>query len=339
MTKWIRKQYAESFVFDKEEQQRLRYRPVVKASVQIRSRMDASHPDTIKFVEGKDFVVNDEEGWIRRTKESRIPDWSQHVLYGKKDFDHTLFGDYSNRDFTVYADYEYEQDEDADETGGGGDLEYDALASVKEKLQKGQVVTFVVYGDSISAGGEASEERYTYYRRFSDHLADLYPNGNIRVVNCAIGGETSEGGAGRVEHDVVPHLPDLVTIAYGMNDQNKFNNGNAISLYDYMTNIRFMIETIRRRGDVSIILVTPCQPNPLWTYTSGQIGEYAEALRQLGREYGIGVADVYAVWQRELDEGKTPESLLLNNINHPNDYGHYLYYKAFEPILLGKRRS
>jgi acyl-CoA thioesterase I len=236
----------------------------------------------------------------------------------------------------VYADYAYELGEQATYTSRSGDLENDVLAGVKKKLQNGQEITYVVYGDSISEGGDASEERYTYYRRFADYLVNLHPNGNIRILNKAIGGETSEGGAGRVEQDVVSHCPDLVTIGYGMNDQNKFKHGNDVSLDDYEKYIRHIVEKIKRNGDAVIILVTPCQPNPLWQHSSGQIGEYAEVLRRLGREYRIDVADAHAIWQCELEAGKTPESLLLNNINHPNDYGHWLYYKAFEPILLGK---
>ncbi|WP_130610482.1 hypothetical protein [Cohnella abietis] len=57
-------------------------------------------------------------------------------------------------------------------------------------------------------------------------------------------------------------------------------------------------------------------------YKSGDIHHYAEMIRRLGDEYGIGVTVAHILWQQELNAGKTPESLLLNNINHPNGYGH-----------------
>ena len=50
-------------------------------------------------------------------------------------------------------------------------------------------------------------------------------------------------------------------------------------------------------------------------------------------EEGIDVADAHALWQEELAAGKTSASLLLNNINHPNDYGHTIYHKAFLKML------
>jgi acyl-CoA thioesterase I len=36
---------------------------------------------------------------------------------------------------------------------------------------------------------------------------------------------------------------------------------------------------------------------------------------------------VYGPWMKVL-ERKDPESLLANNINHPNDFGHWLYFQA-----------
>ncbi|MCQ6561049.1 SGNH/GDSL hydrolase family protein [Paenibacillus mendelii] len=330
----MRRQTAESFVFVSEELLKLRHLPNKSDSVQVSSHADALHPDRVLYEEGVDYIVDYENGLIGRTAESRIPDWSKHVLCGIQDFNHTLFEDYSNRNYTVYAGYSYDSGQEtghAEQKSSGSQA--DILKRIASKLQAGEEVLYAVYGDSISTGGEASEDKFTYFHRFADHLKRLYPKGSIRIVNKAIGGEASDGGAGRVEEDLLPLNPDLVTIGYGMNDQNKFEHGNGVPLADFDQNLRRMIEVLRDQAGSDIVLVTPCAPNPLWRHTSGQTGEYAAVIRQLGIEYGLGVADVTAVWERELAAGKTPESLLLNNINHPNDYGHYLYYLAFADML------
>ncbi|WP_162463253.1 SGNH/GDSL hydrolase family protein [Paenibacillus psychroresistens] len=328
----IKQQIAESFVFMNEDQQRLQLQSAIRGSMRLRSHTDKGHKDVIYYEEEQDYIVDYDQGWIARTEGSRIPNWSKHPLCGIKQFDHNLYPDYSNREYTVFGDYDCEMTdiEASNERAAEGK---DRLMNVKKKLASGQKVTYVVYGDSISEGGEASEERYSYFSRFSAQLTSLYPDGSLEIVNKAIGGETSEGGAERVNEDVVACLPDLVTIGYGMNDQNQFEYGNTVSLKQYEQNIRFIIETIQSSSDATIVLVTPCQPNPLWQHTSGRIGEYAEVLRRLGDIYQIAVADAYSIWQQALIAGKTPECLLLNNINHPNDYGHYLYYKAFERII------
>lgn len=325
-----RVQEAESFVFAEIEKQRMRYAPIAAGGVQVRSHADADHPDAVAFAEGIDFEVDYDSAMISRTANSRIPDWSKHPLYGIHPFDHTQFTDYGNRPYTVYAHYEY--DDVAAETGRHGliRIEDTTFAGLRRKLEDGCEVVYAVFGDSISAGGDASCERYAFYGRLAEWLERRYPQSRVRIVNRAFNGETSEGGAGRVAEDILPLRPDLVTIGYGMNDQNKYEHGCGVPLADYERNIRHIVAEIRRGCVAAIVLVTPCEPNPHWKHTSGQIGEYAEALRKIARGLGIGVADAHLLWRRELDAGKTPESLLLNNINHPNDYGHSVYFKAFQ---------
>jgi hypothetical protein len=41
--------------------------------------------------------------------------------------------------------------------------------------------------------------------------------------------------------------------------------------------------------------------------------------------------DVYTAWKNVLLRKDQP-SLLANNINHPNDFGHWLYEQAFEAM-------
>ncbi len=60
---------------------------------------------------------------------------------------------------------------------------------------------------------------------------------------------------------------------------------------------------------------------------------YAAATEQVAREKQCAFADVYHVWM-SMGERKKPEDLLGNNINHPNDFGHWLYLQAFETLRL-----
>ncbi|MGO4270404.1 SGNH/GDSL hydrolase family protein [Paenibacillus sp. TAF58] len=134
--------------------------------------------------------------------------------------------------------------------------------------------------------------------------------------------------------DVIGQAPDLVTIGYGMNDQNKQPNGaNAISPEQYKQNISAMVEGIQQHTESDIVLITPCLPNPLWKYASPNVTDYADKLRELGFKYQIGVADLQRIWLDELAAGKTHESLLINNVNHPNGYGHSLYALALNSLL------
>ena len=60
---------------------------------------------------------------------------------------------------------------------------------------------------------------------------------------------------------------------------------------------------------------------------------YADATEQVAREKHCAFADVYHLWQ-QLAARKKPEDLLGNNINHPNDYGHWIYFRALLSLRL-----
>ncbi|WP_419872377.1 GDSL-type esterase/lipase family protein [Candidatus Pristimantibacillus sp. PTI5] len=330
---WRSSQQTEAFVFVKEEELPLRRQPLPGKRVRIFSDADRNNPEAIEYAEGSDFLVDYTNASIRRTIGSRIADWSRHPLYDIVSFDHTKVEDYSNKAFTVYAEYEYEPEAFVPDIRKVTNRASAIIPSVVDKLQAGEEVIYVVYGDSISTGGEASQNSFTFFKRFADYLCELYPGGSIRIVNKAIGGETSEGGASRVESDVIPIQPDLVSIGYGMNDQNLYEHGLGVPPADYERNLQHIIDKIRACGSSDILLITPCEPNPLWQHSSGRMSEYVQVIHRLGDHYGVGVADVNKLWREELAAGKTPESLLLNNINHPNDYGHHLYFRALVDMM------
>jgi len=324
----------ESFVFTDEEPLPLRRKPLPGIPLRVFKKGDVLNPEVIEYKEGMDYIYDAEQGTLQRTTSSRIANWSDHPLSGIKRFDHTQYEDYSNRAYTVYAEYIHES------SGNEIDFQYaqrgfaSLFPQLTHKLKAGEEAIYAVLGDSISTGGEASEQRLAFYHLFADYVEQLFPGGSIRIINQAIGGEMSSGGVERAEQDIVSLQPDIVSIGYGMNDQNLFDHGVATTPADYEQNMIIMIEQIKASNPTDLILVTPCEPNPEWQHTSGRMSEYVSVLQGLGAKYAIGVADVHTLWQQELAAGKTPSSLLFNNINHPNDYGHYIYFKAFEGMLI-----
>lgn len=320
------RQQNEAFVFVGETAMRFRYPPDRAEPPTVRSQADASSPGAIAFEEGTDYLVDYDRGTIRRTARSRIPDGALHPLHGAVRFDHTNIA-CSNRAYTVYADYRI---------AGTGDCGTSAPSQARDakprrmlgKGKDGRGAVYVVFGDSISGGGDASDEKYMYFNRFLHYVNEREEGGGVRLINKSIGGETSEGGLKRIREDVVALRPTLVSIAYGMNDQNQYEAGPEVEPDAYASNLRAMIACLREIPDCEIVLVTPCSPHPDWKHASGRSGEYADAVRRLSVECNVGVADVHAAWRLELEAGKTPDCLLLNHINHPNDYGHQIYYET-----------
>lgn len=324
---------GETLVFVGEEAQRLRHRPDASAGVALCAMQDAS----VRYEEGADFLVDYDTGRIRRTPQSRIPDWRGHPAWGIRPFDHRYHENYSNASYTCLAEYRT----DDPETDGGAAADADSLLRglslrlperlprLHRKLQRGETASYVVYGDSISTGAEASAPERAYFERFASALRALYPEAGVRVVMGAKGGESSRGGLQRVQDAVVGSRPDLVTIGYGMNDQNRQPDGaNAVPPEEFEANMAQIVEDIRSGTEADIVLLTPCLPNPAWAFASGNVYDYAMRIRAVAKLLDVPISDVQKAWLEELAQGKSHESLLLNNINHPNNYGHAIYARA-----------
>jgi lysophospholipase L1-like esterase len=278
----------------------------------------------VVYEEGRDFVVDYGKGTISRTADSRIPDYSTHVLYDLKDFDHTKFTDWGNHKFFVWADYETTNGKAWAQPNDQSQY----LASVRRKLEAGGPFKIASYGDSITAGGEASEEQFRFQQRYAQHLRTLFPKAEITVQDVSISGYSSQQGIDWFDKYLgTVEKPDLVLVGFGMNDHNIGGPEPA----EFERRIVALVELIRERKGADVILFSAFPPNENWHYGTHRMGEFATATKQAAAEAKCAYVDVFSTCQMVLAR-KDQSSLLGNNINHPNDFGHWLYEQAFEAV-------
>lgn len=79
----------------------------------------------------------------------------------------------------------------------------------KAELKKG--VRVAIVGDSIT-------EQRLYSRFIADYLTACHPDLDAHVVQFGWSGERAAGFLARMDNDLMPFKPDVVTICYGMND-------------------------------------------------------------------------------------------------------------------------
>src|SRR5207253_1880468 len=91
-------QAGESVVLVGEQPGCLNFKPLSGRPIAIRSTYRRDLPQTVQYQAGRDYLIDD-EGHIRRTSGSRIPDFSTNMLYGKEDFDHSNFPGFGNGKF------------------------------------------------------------------------------------------------------------------------------------------------------------------------------------------------------------------------------------------------
>jgi len=216
------------------------------------------------------------------------------------------------------------------------------LGHTLEKLKQKQPVTIAVSGDSISEGYNASAFTKTppflppYPTLIAAQLEATYGS-KITLHNLAVGGWSSRQGADDLDR-VLKCKPDLVVIAYGMNDV------GARDPKGFRSNIESMIRRIREAdAKTEVILIATMTGNPDWVATPAEMFPvYRETLASLAGP-GVVLADLTSVW-RQLLVRKRHVDITGNGVNHPNDYGHRVYAQTIlallvDPALVDRTKS
>lgn len=218
-------------------------------------------------------------------------------------------------------------------------------------LNEGSEFHLVFYGDSITAGWEASgcdelavdlmtlEDCHavvnhppympSWAELVTDALRRQFPNCPVHKYNRAAGGSTTGWGRLHAAALVPPCDPDLVVLGFGMN-----------SLQDppeqYVSEIRQIIQDIRRSHPLcEFLLLSPMVPNPeIAGFQNNALSDQQNALRDLaGREAGIALAEVHSLFLALMERGKEYLALTGNCINHPNDFSVRIYAQSILDTL------
>lgn len=227
-----------------------------------------------------------------------------------------------------FARHQIEVDYRSDEIDFRSELapQRDRLPRCRARLARRERLNITVIGDSISEGYNATafvgsppfEPPYPELVR--RELAERFGT-TVELRNRAIGG-TGCRQAADIADSWLGDRPDLLIVAYGMND---FAHLSATEFIRIMAEIR---ERCRRTSpDTEYLFVASMSGNPQWRLTPpGPDAEYAAALREFvaGSPGDTALADVHKVWSRIL-ERKSFYDLTGNGVNHPNDYGHRIY--------------
>lgn len=312
---------GESLVLADTTPGRLCFDQVVPGSVTVRSTYRPDRAGSVAYDEGRDYVVDYAHGTVARTAQSRLPNHAMHPLFGLKDFDHTRIPDTSNLPYFAWVDYTTTNGRPwATESVPLG-----ALAGMQAVLAAGGPYRVVGYGDSIMCGGEASEPDLRFANRYGRYLQRQFPQTQVTVEDASIPGYTSTHGIMCWDQYLGKTSPDLVLLGWGMNDHNTVDGNEPAA---FRRNLVTLVNMVHERLGADAILLSACPPHDDWHYGTHRMPLYAEMTRLAAAETGVAYADVWGVWQRVLQR-KDQSSLLANNINHPNDFGHWLYLQAF----------
>jgi len=337
----VRFMKAESVVFCKDLQPRtanLLFEPTKIIKVQRATRSQV-------YKEGVDFTL--EGRTLRLTKNSRIPvlkyfsQTRDEKVYRFKEpggFIYSPGGVTKHNDYDIEVTYEYQEGDYADLIKECA--ESDAL-TVFKKLAASKPVTISFFGDSITVGAKASgalsvkakPQRDGYPRLVFNALQKKYPDADMNYINKAVGGKETSWGLKNIPV-IVETKPDLLVLAFGMNDGQKTSKA-------YLKNTRKMVAMVRKKNpEVSLLLVAEFSPNPnLNGARYAWRKENRDGLFSMQKELkNCAVVDVGVV-SRAMVKRKKFCDLSGNNVNHPNDFLHQVYADAaLRALFLGEKQ-
>lgn len=218
------------------------------------------------------------------------------------------------------------------------------LKNTYNKLENGESLHIVFYGDSITAGWEASganeqavdmnslEPDRVHFDRYphmpvwpqlvTDQLRTKYPTATITKDNLSAGGSTAKWGLRHVNElfDRVS-VPDLVFIGFGMNCM--WDKPDVF--LNYISGIRN--ELCKRNPDCEFVLYPAMVANPeMAVYQQQNMRAYEVALKDYAAHMpGIVVAPVHSMFRELQNRGKEYYEISGNAVNHPNDFSIRLY--------------
>ncbi len=199
------------------------------------------------------------------------------------------------------------------------------------KLRSGEPVHILAWGDSVTAGGQASDPAHQYQSRFVAMLKKQFPKATIRLTTAGWGGRTSDsflaeppGSQYNFAHAVLEPHPDLIVMEF-VNDA--FMTAPVVE--ERYTSLQKRFAEIGAEWAI----LTPHYVRPDWMGASSVRVEtdprpYVAGVRQFAAKHKVALADASLRWGHLLKEGIPYPTLLCNSINHPDDRGHELFAQA-----------
>lgn len=200
-------------------------------------------------------------------------------------------------------------------------------------------VLIVAIGDSVTQGitlPDRIEHDAVYHARFKRRLERQYPGCVFSVINAGVNGQTVVDALPRVGRDVTRHHPDLVLIAFGLNDAALLKRPH---IDEFEESLDRMIQAIHEQTEADVMLLTPnpmlSEPNQrvpacyrqfepllLEIQSSGTLEAFVQRIRKLGRQRRCAVVDVYRAWMDLGRQGVDINAMLSNGLNHPTAEAH-----------------
>jgi lysophospholipase L1-like esterase len=197
------------------------------------------------------------------------------------------------------------------------------FAAFDARAQKGEALSVVFFGGSLTWGANASDPQRTSYRALmGQYLRQHYPKSSFTFVDASIGGTGSMLGMFRLDRDVLSHDPDLVFLDFTLNDNLWGTEPQPLASYEII-----LRELIGRGVPVVQVFMTD-RSQALPNADLSRLHRYEDHVK-LAKAYGTGVGDVLQSLHQKVGSGAAdPKVLWPFDGIHPDDPGYRLFFEA-----------
>ncbi|MDE0867373.1 MAG: SGNH/GDSL hydrolase family protein [Rubripirellula sp.] len=157
-------------------------------------------------------------------------------------------------------------------------------------------------GDRLAIVGDSITEQKQYSRFIEDYLLACTPELGLQIFQFGWSGERAPGFANRMDNDLVPWKPTVVTTAFGMNDGSYRPYSDAIGK-TYEDGTRRIQDRMKELG--ARMVVGGPGPVDVDSWKSGEpdadkyynenLGQLSAIAGKLAKERGFVFADMHAL--------------------------------------------
>jgi lysophospholipase L1-like esterase len=201
------------------------------------------------------------------------------------------------------------------------------MKRIHSLLKSAQPVKWVFYGDSITEGSRHTFGWRDYTELFEERVrAELNRRRDV-MINTAISGNNSRDLLEDFEWRVAQFAPQVVFVMIGMNDASP---ERPVAPDEFRANVTELCGRIAKLSAVPV-LQTTCLPLPQDSYPprAANLLALMEVLREIAAAEKLPLIDHTRHWQSAIQENPHRAHFWMNNLCHPNQFGH----RAFAEVI------
>ena len=166
-------------------------------------------------------------------------------------------------------------------------------------------------GDRLAIIGDSITEQKLYSKFIETYLLACYPDLQIQSFQFGWGGERAPGFASRMENDLVPWKPTVVTTCYGMNDGSYRAYDDGIGK-TYADGMRQIVDRMKKAGATVVVGSPGVVDSFTWQRNNPDFDQvYNDNLKHLGqiaaelaKENKLPHADVFGAMEKAMIAAK-----------------------------------